>query len=247
MLAWRTELARPQPTTKNTDRHIAMPKRPLVIVGDSAFAEIAYEYFTHDSDYRVVSFSVEQPYLKKESLFDLPVVAFEDLAGKFSPATHSVFVAATYTQVNRLRTRLSLEAKTQGYALASYVSSHAFVWRNATLGEHCFIFEDNTVQPFVRIGNNCVLWSGNHIGHHSIVRDNCFISSHVVISGFCDIGENSFLGVNATISNNVGIGRDNWIGPGVTVLKNTEPGRLFKPAKVAPAEVSTLDFFKITE
>ncbi len=223
-----------------------MASKPLIIVGDSAFAEIAYEYFTHDSDYRVVGFSVERPFLKKESLFDLPVVAFEELPGKFAAANHSVFVAATYTQVNRLRARLSKSAKQQGYSLASYVSSRAFVWRNVALGEHCFIFEDNTVQPFVRIGNNCVLWSGNHIGHHSRVRDNCFISSHVVISGFCDIGENSFLGVNATISNNVSIGADNWIGPGITVLKNTEPGRLFKPAKSVPADIGTLDFFKVT-
>lgn len=224
-----------------------MTAKPLIIVGNSAFAEIACEYFSHDSDYRVVAFSVERPYLKQESLFDRPVVAFEDLATQFAPADHSVFVAATYTQVNRLRTRLSTTAKAQGYALASYVSSRAFVWRNVTLGEHCFIFEDNTLQPFVRIGNNCVLWSGNHIGHHSVVRDNCFISSHVVISGFCDIGENSFLGVNATISNNVTLGRDNWVGPAVTVLKNTEPGRLFKPAKCLPAEISTLDFFKVAE
>jgi sugar O-acyltransferase (sialic acid O-acetyltransferase NeuD family) len=224
-----------------------MTARPLIIVGNSAFAEIAYEYFSHDSDYRVVAFSVERPYLTQDSLFDLPVVAFEDLARQFTPTNHSVFVAATYTQVNRLRTRLSMTAKSRGFALASYVSSRAFVWRNVTLGEHCFIFEDNTLQPFVRIGNNCVLWSGNHIGHHSVVRDNCFISSHVVISGFCDIGENSFLGVNATISNNVTLGRDNWIGPAATVLKNTEPGRLFKPTKYLPADVSTLDFFKVPE
>ena len=53
------------------------------------------------------------------------------------------------------------------------------------MGDNCFIFEDNTVQPFVTLGNNLVLWSGNHIGHHSTLRDHCFISSHVVISGFC--------------------------------------------------------------
>lgn len=224
-----------------------MKTTPLIIVGDSAFAEIAYEYFTHDSPYQVVAFSVERSFLKKETLFGLPVIAFEDLAEHFSPAGHAVFVAATYTQVNRLRTRLSTTAKDKGYTLASYVSSRSFVWRNASIGEHCFVFEDNTIQPFVKIDNNCVLWSGNHIGHHSVVRANCFISSHVVISGFCDIGENSFLGVNSTISNNVTLGRDNWIGPGVTVLKNTEPGRLFKPAKTLPAEISTLDFFKVTE
>lgn len=224
-----------------------MSKKKLIIVGDSAFAEIAYEYFTYDSDYEVVAFSVEQPYLKKESLFDLPIVAFETLEQHYAPAEHSIFVAATYTQFNRLRTRLANEAKAKGYALASYISSRAFVWRNVTVGEHCFIFEDNTVQPFVTIGNNCVLWSGNHIGHHSHVRDNCFISSHVVISGFCEIGENCFLGVNATLANNVTVGRDNWVAPNVCLLKNTPPNSLFKANKALPTDVPALEFFKIKE
>ncbi len=224
-----------------------MNKKKLIIIGDSAFAEIAYEYFSCDSDYQVVGFSVEKDYLNKGTLFDLPVVAFEELAKHFPPAEHSVFAAVTYTQVNRLRERLSQSAKKQGYQLASYVSSKAFVWRNAKIGEHCFIFEDNTIQPFVSIEDNCVLWSGNHIGHHSTVRANCFISSHVVISGFCDIGANSFIGVNATISNNVSIGRDNWISPGIIILKSTKPNSLYKANKSLPAEITTLGFFKISE
>jgi sugar O-acyltransferase (sialic acid O-acetyltransferase NeuD family) len=213
----------------------------LVIIGDSAFAEIAYEYFTHDSPYEVVGFSVDREYLKKESLFGLPIVPFEDLEKHFPPQTHSVYAASTYTKLNRLRARFAQDAKKRGYRLASYVSSKCFVWRNVTLGEHVFIFEDNTLQPFVKIGNNVVLWSGNHIGHHSTVLDNVFVSSHVVISGFCTIGENCFLGVNATIANDVKIGRDALIGAGAVVLRNTDPGVLLgskhtetHPKKTAP-------------
>ncbi len=222
-----------------------MKKKKLVIVGDTAFAEIACEYFDADSSYEVVAFAVEAAFLKREQLLDRPVVAFEDMQRQFDPATHEVYVATVYTQLNRLRARLAAAAKAKGYALASYVSSRAFVWRNVQLGEHCFIFEDNTVQPFVRLGDNVVLWSGNHIGHHSVVRDNCFISSHVVVSGFCDIGENSFLGVNATVANNVTIGRDNWIGPATTIMKNTEPGALFKADQPEPAKVSAPRFFRV--
>ena len=43
--------------------------RNLIIVGDSAFAEVAYEYFTHDSPYRVVAFAVEREFLTKTRLF----------------------------------------------------------------------------------------------------------------------------------------------------------------------------------
>lgn len=224
-----------------------MKTKKLIIVGDSAFAEIAHEYFTVDSEYEVVAFSVERAYIKRETLHGLPIVSFEELELHFNPSDHAVYVATVYTQLNRLRSRLATLAKAKGYALASYVSSRAFVWRNVNLGEHCFIFEDNTVQPFVTIGNNVVLWSGNHIGHHSVIRENCFISSHVVISGFCDIGENTFMGVNSTVANNISVGKDNWIGPSITIMKDTQSGALFKTEQSEPTRISSLRFFKIKE
>lgn len=219
----------------------------LIVVGDSAFAEVAFEYFEGDSDYTVVAFAVEREFLKRDELFGLPVVAFEDIEDHYDPATHEVYVATVYTQLNRLRTRLAALAKSKGYRLASYVSSRAFVWRNVELGEHCFIFEDNTLQPFVKLEDNVVMWSGNHIGHHTVVRRNCFISSHVVISGFCDIGENCFLGVNSTVSNNVSIGRDNWVGPASVVMRDTQPGDFFSTRSSEKSTVSAPRFFKIKE
>lgn len=205
-----------------------MSKRDLVIVGDSAFAEVAYEYFTHDSDFRVVAFSVEREFMTRDALFGLPVVPFEDLEAHFDPATHHFYAALVYTQMNRLRTRLYRATKAKGYRPASYISSRAFVWPNVELGEHCFIFEDNTVQPFVRIGANVVLWSGNHIGHHSVVKDNCFISSHVVVSGFCTVGENCFIGVNATFGNNLEVGDDCLIGAGALIARDIPADTLVK-------------------
>ncbi|MEA1967684.1 MAG: acetyltransferase [Thermodesulfobacteriota bacterium] len=197
-----------------------MNEKKMIIIGDSAFAEIAYEYFTHDSEYEIIAFSVEREYLKKDSLFQLPVVVFEELQELYNPLEHYFFAAMVYKQENRLRTRLYEQAKGKGFTPASYISSKAFVWQNCKVGEHCFIFEDNTVQPFVNIGDNVILWSGNHIGHHSVVHDNCFISSHVVISGFCNIGEFSFLGVNSTISNNINIGKNCTLGAGSIIVRD---------------------------
>lgn len=221
--------------------------KKLVIVGDSAFAEVAYECFTHDSAYEVVAFAVERAYLKKTELFGLPVVALEDLEQTVKPGEAEFYAALVYTQLNRLRTRLYQVAKAKGYKPASYVSSRAFLWHNVQLGEHIFIFEDNTIQPFVKIGDNCVLWSGNHIGHHSVIRENCFIASHVVVSGFCDIGANCFLGVNATIANNVTIATDNWVGLGVTLWRNSEPDQFFKIEIVQAAKITAKKFLKVPE
>ena len=221
--------------------------KKLLIVGDSAFAEVAYECFTHDSNYEVVGFAVESAFMKKHELFGVPIVAFEQIEEHFNPQEVEFYAALVYSNLNRLRTRLYLAAKAKGYRPASYISSRAFVWHNVQLGEHCFIFEDNTVQPFVKIGDNVVLWSGNHIGHHSVVHENCFISSHVVISGFCDIGKNTFIGVNATLANNVSIAEDNWIGPNTAIMKNTEAGALYKTEQPEPAKISAPRFFKIKE
>lgn len=224
-----------------------MSKRGLVIVGASAFAEVACEYFTHDSDYEVKAFAVERKYLDaaKPTLLGLPIVALEDIAQQFPAQDHDVYVAIVYTQMNRLRTRLLAAAKAMGYRPASYVSSRAIVWRNAQLGEHVFIMEGNNVQPFVTIGSNTVLWSGNHIGHHSTVGENCFVSSHVVISGFCNVGRNCFLGVNSSIGNNVNVAEDNWIGPGVVLTRDTAAAELYTVEAPQPSRVSSLRFFKV--
>lgn len=220
-------------------------KRKVVIVGASAFAQIAHEYFHHDSDYEVAGFSVEAEHLTQPEFCGLPLVAFETIERSFPPTEHDVYVAVVYGQLNRLRARLSSAAKQKGYRLASYVSSRAFVWPNVRMGEHCFIFENNVVQPFVCLGNDVVLWSGNHVGHHSTIEDHCFVSSHVVISGYAVVQEFCFLGVNATISNNVTVARDCWIGPGVVVTKNTKPGTLYKAARAEPSPVSAYDYFKV--
>ena len=224
-----------------------LKKKQLVIIGDSAFAEVAYEYFLHDSDYQIVGFSVETKYLNKKELFGLPIIPFEQIEKYFSFIDVSFYVAIVYTQLNRLRTRLYHEAKMKGYKPASYISSKATISKSVEIGEHCFIFENNVLQPFAQIQNNVVLWSGNHIGHHTTVKDNCFISSHVVVSGFCSIEKNCFLGVNSCIGNNIIIAEDNWIGPGVTINSNTSTNQLFTCPEPILSNVSTQRFFKFTK
>ncbi|RAN82945.1 sugar O-acyltransferase [Bacillus sp. SRB_336] len=216
--------------------------RPLVLVGAGEFAQIACEYFEHDSERDVLAFSVERDYLTQPTLAGRPVVAWETLESTYPPADVDLFVAIPASQLNRLRTRFYRDARRKGYRCASYVSTRAFVWRNAEVGENSFIFEGNVIQPFVRIGNNCILWSGNHVGHRTVVHDNVFIASHAVISGYCEIGQSSFIGVNSTFNDHVKVAPDNVIGAGALVTRDTEPGRIYvgSPAKAVPGK-SSLD------
>lgn len=208
--------------------------KKLVIVGAGEFAEIAYEYFTYDSKYKVVAFAVEKEYRKQEELFGLPVIDFENIMDQYPPEEFETYIAVTYAKLNRVRRKLFLSCKEKGYHCASYISSRAFVWHNVEIGENTFIFEDNTIQYHVKIGNNVVLWSGNHIGHRTVIGDDVWLTSHDVISGFCNIGSGSFIGVNATLGDNVRLGSDTVFGAGALTVKSLpEPGKVYvgSPAK----------------
>lgn len=223
------------------------PKRKLVIVGDGETAQLAYEYFTADSPFEVVGFSVEKQFLKRDKLNGLPVVPFETLEEAFDPDATDAFVAVSYTQLNRVRARLFAETRAKGYTTPSYLSSRAFVWRTAKVGANCFVFEGNVVQHGVELGDDVILWSGNHIGHQAKIRDHVYVASHVVISGFCEIGENSFLGVNACISDRVKVAKDCIIGAGAVVLKDTEPGKVYVGNPAKALEKTSFESFGVKE
>ncbi len=201
----------------------------VVIIGASGFAEIACDYFNRDSNYDVVGFAVNADFLNNNEYYGLPLVAIEELAAKYPPSEFEVFVALTYSHLNRDRTRLVTELQSFNYRCASYISSAAFVSHNAEIGDNVFIFEDNTVQHLCQLKDNVILWSGNHIGHHTVISNNCFISSHVVISGFCTVGESCFIGVNATIGNNVSIGSDCTIGAGAVIAHDIPDNAAVQP------------------
>ena len=145
------------------------------------------------------------------------------MPSRYLPDTHEIFIALSYSKLNEVRKEKYFAAKALGYRLASYISSHATVLNEGRIGDNCFIFEDNTIQPFVTIGNNVTLWSGNHIGHHSTIHDHCFIASHVVISGGVEIGESCFIGVNATLRDHIKVGKQCVIGAGTLLLADAEP------------------------
>lgn len=218
---------------------------PLVIVGNSEIARIAYEYFTYDSDYDVIAFSVDPDYVGSGSFLGKPVIPLPELEKHHAPEDGEVFVAMGSGQLNRLRTRFFDQMHDRGYRMASYVSSRAFVWRNVAIGQNCFILENNTVQPFVKIGHNVTLWSGNHIGHGSVIRNNVFVSSQVVISGLCEIGESSFLGVNSCIAEETKIAPDNFIAMGAAVSRSTEPDQVLIGNPAAPHKVGAKRFCRV--
>jgi len=201
--------------------------RKLVLFGAGDIARLAHVYFTTDSKYDVVAFTVDRKYCEGDSFRDLPLVPFDEIEKRYPPQKHAMFIALSYAQMNKLRAEKYAQAKAMGYKLATYVSSKCTYLSEHEPGDNCFILEDNTIQPFVRIGNDVTLWSGNHIGHDSTIEDHTFIASHIVVSGRVRVGPYCFIGVNATLRNGIAIAPRTLIGAGAVIMKSTEEGGVY--------------------
>ncbi len=199
----------------------------VVIFGVGDFARIAAVYLRDDSPHDVVAFAVDDEYFAGESLMGIPVVPSSELPARHPPGQFDVLVAVGYSRVNQARTEVYERYKSLGYDFVTYVHSSVLRWPETTIGENCFIFEENVIQPFVSIGDNVVLWSGNHIGHDVTIGNHCFIASHAVVSGNCRFGESCFVGVNATFRDDVTIAPKCVIGAGALIMRDTEEGGVY--------------------
>ena len=187
--------------------------KKTLIFGNNDCGQLAKFYLQNDSSHEFAAFCIDDEFQTNKETFNWSLVK-----KKFSPSDYNFFIPL---YDNKLRKEKTQEVKKYGYDLISYVSSKAIVF--SSIGENCFIMENNTIQPFVSVGNNIIMWSGNHIGHHSKINDNVFFSSHVVLSGHCNVESYSWFGVNSTIRNNIKIAEGTFVAMSSSIVSDTEP------------------------
>ena len=201
----------------------------IVVFGAGDIARLAHYYFTRDTEHEVVAFTVNQAYRREGSFLNLPLVDFETIRMSYAPSACKMFIALSYARMNKLRAEKYFEAKALGYELVSYVSNRCSFLTDVPIGDNCFILEDNTIQPFVKIGNDVTLWSGNHIGHDSVIEDHCFLASHIVVSGHVHIKPYCFIGVNATLRDSIMIAPETLVGAGAIIMSDTIERGVYLP------------------
>jgi sugar O-acyltransferase (sialic acid O-acetyltransferase NeuD family) len=218
--------------------------KDLVIVGSASFAQLVRDYFVEFTDKNVVAFSVHKKFIEEKEVYSLPLTPLEEITKNFPPDQFDLFVAIGYGKMNSTREKIYSDLKELGYSFATFIYPSIKIWSTNKIGDNVFIFEDNTIQPYVHIGNNTVLWSGNHIGHHSKIGDHCFISSHVVISGHNTLGDNIFMGVNSTTHDSITIGNKALIAAGALITRNVSDKEVYttSPAKIHKKDSKEIGF-----
>jgi sugar O-acyltransferase (sialic acid O-acetyltransferase NeuD family) len=213
----------------------------VVVFGVGALGELAHFYLTSDSSARVVAFTVDGAFVREPSFCGLPVVAFEDVATAFPPASHDLLVALGYSGVNRARADKMAAAERAGYRLSRYVSSRAHNLA-AAVGDNALVFEGAILQPFSRLGRGVVVWSGAIVGHHSTVGDCAFLAPGAVLSGHVTLGARCFVGNGAAVRDGVHVGDGCILGLGAAVVADCAPDGIYLgvPARrVADADASS--------
>lgn len=216
-------------------------KKKLVIFGTGEMAEMALYYFSHDSLYEVIAFAADDAYVEQNSFKQLPLIPLSRLVDTYPPEEFEAHVALSYRKMNRTRDEKYHDLKRLGYRLASYICTKSAFWPDLQIGDNCFILENQTIQPTVKIGSDVVIWSGNHLGHRGVIGDHTYISSHVCIAGFVTIGTHCFLGINATIRDFVNIGNRVFVGLGASVVSDVPDDAVVLGSKgqIYPAESET--------
>jgi sugar O-acyltransferase (sialic acid O-acetyltransferase NeuD family) len=199
----------------------------LIIFGTGPFAEIAHYYFSRQSAYNVVAFTVDAEYMDEATYCGLPVVPFSEVERQYPPQEHEVFVAVGLQKVNKQRECKVNEAESKHYRLASFISPKAAVADDLQVGANSMVMEHSILQPFVKVGRNSIIWSASRMGFHTTVGDHCWIVS-AIFGERVLIGDNSFIGLNATIAPKVHIGKGNVIGAGALILSDTRDNEVYR-------------------
>jgi sugar O-acyltransferase (sialic acid O-acetyltransferase NeuD family) len=215
--------------------------KKVIIFGTGGFAQIVYLYLkkADPSELQVVAFSANESVIKEKILYGLPVVPFEYIERRYPCQEYYMFVGVGYSEMNKKRAKFFEEAKDKGYNLISYVHPSTIINDEFKIGENCFIFENNVIQPYVRLEDNVIIWTGNVISHHTTIMKHCFIVSHVAIAGNTVVEPYCFIGMNATIRNSIRIARECVIGAGSVILHNTNEKEVYAAHSTVKLEVAS--------
>ena len=76
--------------------------KQIVLFGTGKIAEVLLYFLRNESDYEVVACTVHRTFLPGDTWQSLPVVAFDEVERLYPPATHAMFVALGYQELNAL-------------------------------------------------------------------------------------------------------------------------------------------------
>jgi sugar O-acyltransferase (sialic acid O-acetyltransferase NeuD family) len=218
---------------------------PVVVFGTGVGADIARRYLESDSDLQIAAYVVDRAFLREREFQGRPVVALDEVAAAYPPGEVQAFVPLGASRMSQARVEKFAALKGMGYRFATYIHSSNSTASRATIGENCFILENQSFNFETAVGDNVVIWSGCQIGDRSRIGDHAFLASHVVLNGDVEIGERVYLGSNCNISNYVKVGALSFIGANALITRDTAERAVHVVEATPAAGIDSLRFVRL--
>jgi len=200
-------------------------KKQLIIYGNGHMAKMVYQFVKHD--FEVLAFTVDESCMEATELCGLPIIPFDGVEKHFSPELCYMLIAVGFVEMNGVRERKHLEAKSKGFNFVNYVHS-SVVWHDSlTIGENNVILDHASIHPYTSIGNGNFISSNSNIGHGCFIGDNNWINAGVSVAGETSIENNVFLGVNSAVGHGLAVKDKTFVGACTQINRDTELGSVY--------------------
>ena len=199
--------------------------KKLIIFGNSPLAKLIHFFFTRDSKYEVVAFTVDKEFLKEDTFCGLPVIPFDHIQNEWSPMEYDMFVAVGPKTMNTLREKKFDESKEKGYFLASYISPNSVC--NSPIGENSFIGDFVSINPFCQIGFDNFFWEGSIILSDATVYNHCYFSPRAILSPYSVVYNNCIVGAGSIVKSNTKVLMNTLIGANCYLSIDSQENAVF--------------------
>lgn len=198
----------------------------IVIYGETDFAVRIYSYIKLENCMNVLAFTNAKAFKEKDTIQNIPVIAFEDLYEKLGNVEFSILIAIGYVQMNNIRKKIYKECKDAGHHIATFISKTSTLY-SENIGEGCIIMPNVYIGPNCEIGKCNIIASCTCLSHDNNIGDFNFISSNAIFGGHSTVCNNNFIGLGCIIRDGIKLHNYSLIGSGTNLLSSTEPEGIY--------------------
>jgi UDP-perosamine 4-acetyltransferase len=189
----------------------------LALIGAGGHAKVVYEAALSTERFSRI-FALDERFSSLEGQRRFAVIGSDDSLAEFVGDDISWIVAlgdnslrqAAFDRLQCLSLRIA----------PAIVSSRAFCFPGAKLGDGTVVFAGAIVGPDAVIGSNTIINTAAVIEHDAQIGSHCHVAPGAVLCGGVVVGDSAFIGAGAVVLPNVAVGRGVTVGAGAVVTRD---------------------------
>lgn len=187
--------------------------KPLILIGGGAHAKVVLENTLLNNI--AVAGILDSSLAIGTNVLDAKVVGTDDWLARPEAAHHRFHLAITNPVI---RARIHADLIRRDLEIISLIHPHAYVSRNTTIDDGCFVAVGAIVNIATICGIGVVVNTGAQIDHDCTIGANTHVAPGAVIAGGVKVGEQVFIGSGAVVTPNCRIGNGAVVGAGAVVI-----------------------------